>query len=67
MKNTPGYNWAHVVEHAPRFASESGFSFGLAQTCNPLALFPLPSFLEQFQALKTFEHVAFPAQGSRRA
>ena len=47
--------------HAPEvpLACGSGIRSGLAQAGNSVAWFPLIPFLEQFQALKAFEHVAF--------
>jgi hypothetical protein len=41
-----------------KYAS-SGVGLGLAETLHAIALFPLAAFLEQFDALKTFQDVAF--------
>ena len=38
-------------------------AFGFAQAGDPVALFPLTAFLQQFQALKPLEHISFAAQG----
>jgi len=40
---------------------------GLTETRNPVAVFPLTAFLEQFRALKTLEHISFAAQRGSRA
>ena len=45
----------------------SGIGFGLAKSGDAVALFPLAAFLENFQALKSFEHIPFPAQSGSRA
>ena len=45
----------------------SGFPFGLAQAGDPLALFPLAAFLEQFQALEALQDIPFAAQRGSRA
>jgi hypothetical protein len=44
-----------------------GFAFGLAQTRDAFARFPLTSLLQQFQALKALEHIPFAAQSGSRA
>ena len=44
----------------------SRFRLGFAQTGDPVAVFPLAAFLEQFRALKTLEHIPFAAQCGRR-
>ena len=41
-----------------------GFAFGLAEAGDAVARFPLAAFLEEFEALKAFEHVSFTAQSS---
>ena len=38
---------------------KSDVGLGLAETLHAIALFPLAAFLEQFDALKTFQDVAF--------
>jgi hypothetical protein len=38
---------------------KSDVGLGLAKTLHAIALFPLAAFLEQFDALKTFQDVAF--------
>jgi hypothetical protein len=43
------------------------FRLGLAETSDPVAIFPLAAFLEQFRALKTLEHISFAAQRGSRA
>jgi hypothetical protein len=42
-------------------------AFGFAQTGDPVAVFPLAALLEQSHALKTLEHVPFPAQSGGRS
>jgi hypothetical protein len=51
----------------PRSALKSGFRLGFAQAGNPVSVFPLAAFLEQFRALKTLEHIPFAAQSGSRA
>jgi hypothetical protein len=45
----------------------SSFAFGLAQARDTIALFPLTALLEQFNSLKAFKNVSFPAQSGSRA
>jgi hypothetical protein len=52
---------------APRSELKSGFRLGLPETGDPIAVFPLTAFLEQFRALKTLEHISFAAQRGSRA
>lgn len=40
---------------------------GLAQTGDPVAIFPLAAFLEQFGAFETLEHIPFSAESGRCA
>jgi hypothetical protein len=42
-----------------RKKKKSGVGLGLAETLHTIALFPLAAFLEQFDALKAFQNVAF--------
>ncbi len=42
---------------------DSGFAFGFAEAGDAVAGFPLAAFLEEFEALKAFEHVSFTANG----
>jgi hypothetical protein len=44
-----------------------GVRFGLAETRDPVAGFPLAAFLEDFDALKALHDVAFAAQSGRGA
>ena len=37
------------------------FRLGLAQTSNAIAIFPLIAFLEEFDAFKTLQNIAFTA------
>jgi hypothetical protein len=53
--------------HGPVGADSSSLGLGLAKAGDPVPVFPLPAFLEQFRAFKTLEHIAFAAQGGRRA
>ena len=39
------------------------FALGLAEAGDAIAFLPLTALLEQFDALKPLEHIAFPAQG----
>lgn len=41
--------------------------FRLAETGDPVALFPLAALFEQVSAFKTLENIALAAQGGRRA
>jgi len=40
---------------------------GLAKAGDPVALFPLAAFLEQFNPLKALEHIPFATQRGSRA
>ncbi len=44
-----------------------GLAFGFAQARDAVAFFPLTAFFQQLNALKAFEHVAFPSQSGRCA
>lgn len=57
-------NSPFAVRHSP-FGLR--FRFGLAQTGDAVAGFPLAAFLEEFGALKALEDIAFAAQSGRRA
>src|SRR5579883_475565 len=45
-----------------RYSGALGFAFCLAQTGNPVALFPLPALFQKLDSLKSLEHISFAAQ-----
>jgi len=54
----------HSAFQIPRL---SGVGLGFAEAGDAVAGFPLAAFLEDFDALIAFEHIAFAAQGGRGA
>jgi hypothetical protein len=57
----------HSALRIPDSAIELRFRFGLAQTRDAVAGFPLAAFLEKFGALEALQDIAFAAQSGRRA
>jgi len=55
-----------ITQHPP-LISFLRFRLGLTQTGDPVSVFPLAAFLEQFRTLKTLEHIPFAAQSGSRA
>ena len=43
---------------------ELGLAFGLAEADYAVAIFPLTTFFEQFNALETLQNIAFRAQSA---
>ena len=54
-------NLSVVIRHFLRFA------LGLSEARDAVPFFPLTALLEQFDAFKTLQDVAFAAQGRRRS
>ena len=67
MRKTKKRAAVYSALRTPNSAMKSGVRLGLAETGDPVAVFPLAAFLEDFSALKTLEDIALAAQSGRRA
>jgi hypothetical protein len=56
-----------IVRRDPCSGSALRFGLGFTETGDPVAVFALTAFLQEFSALKTLENIAFAAQSGRCA
>ena len=61
------YSYSETRTATPERPCGLGLALGFAQASDSLAGLPLTAFLQELKAFETLEHVAFAAQGGRRA
>ena len=63
MRKTKKRAAVYSALRTPNSAMKSGVRLGLAETGDPVAVFPLAAFFEEANAFEAFEYVAFTTHG----